>query len=133
MNESIIIAKKIYHKAELFLIRGKILLLVFYNLKQEISSFCFNKQEKLYHFIYKSLSKFFTEEVDKILTTEKETGISCFQRFKESLGYPTITSLRKYLKSYQRLIDTGISEITIPNNLTDFKEHLFGLAKYYNS
>ena len=133
MNESIIIAKKIYHKAELFLIRGKILLLVFYNLKQEISSFCFNKQEKLYHFIYKSLSKFFTEEVDKILTTEKETGISWVQRFKEYPGYPTIAALSKYLKSYQRLIDKRISEIRIPNISIYFKKHIFGLAKYYDS
>lgn len=111
IKKSIITDEKIYPKVELLLIGGKILLTSPYNLKLEISSFCFNKQKKLCHFIYKSLFRFLIGEVDKILTTRKEIGISWFQRFK---GYPTVTSLNKYLKSYQRLIDTWISEITIP-------------------
>ncbi len=133
VNNGSIICEKIYPDAELFLIKNKVLLPTPYNLKREINSFCFQKQEELYCDIYKTLPNSFIKEADNILSLSDSNKISWFQKFKEYPGSSTITLLNIYLGRYQKLLELKLDKIDTSKIPIEFQKHLFQLARYYDA
>jgi len=73
------------------------------------------------------------QAIDWILAVPEGESRTSFYQLKEYPPSATISSLQKYLKRYNVLIDTGIDTFEIPSIDPAFLHYLFRLAKRYSA
>lgn len=128
-----LVPEKLIPEAEAFLIVNKTALPTQYHLRREIKSFCSQEQKRIFATIYRQLPRSLILNVDELLEVIVDEDISWFQKFKEYPGSTTISSMKDYLKRYDKLQSIKLSNVNLSSVNPELAHYFYQLAKYYDA
>lgn len=123
----------LFRRAERWLLAAKVILPGPSVLERLIIHVCSDVHAHVFETVAASISPPIRAAIDDLLTPHPADQSSVFSLLKTSPPAATITSLQRFLASYQRLQDLGLETCTLPPIDPAFMEYLYRLARRSNA